>query len=389
MKQVIVMVPVYRTNLSATELVAWTQVRRVLGAHDLCVMAPASLLLVGPRWAGVRVERFDDACFRDRDSYSELMLSPSFYERFEEYEYLLVYQLDAFVFSDRLLEFCAMGYDYIGAPIHRHSANWIDIGCNVGNGGFSLRKISSTLRVLEHKEAIFRRKPKAWKQNMFLPCEDLFFAFCSTIPELDFHVPEFLPALDFAVGWDIGHAFDRMPAWMPFGCHGWNLSEYWFWKPIIESYGYVLPEPKGAQKIQRARCRAGRHILERLPRASTQHRKKVFEILAALLPDGHRRLALWGGGTYRRVITQLLRRSGRDVAVVFDRSATASSTAEGVALSRPDVRTIREQALFVLVTTTTYEEEICEELSSQELSEGRDYLRISELLYRVTRRGTR
>ena len=43
------------------------------------------------------------------------------YSRFEKYEYMLIYQLDAFVFSDRLMEFVEAGYDYIGAPLNnRH-----------------------------------------------------------------------------------------------------------------------------------------------------------------------------------------------------------------------------------------------------------------------------
>lgn len=384
MKQALVVVPVYRTALSETERIAWIQVRRVLGAYDICLLVPKSLRLEGDQWNNVRVERFDDAFFQSRSSYSNLMLSTECYERFVDYEYMLLYQLDAFVFSDRLMEFCAKGFDYIGAPVPSKSGNWIDVGCNIGNGGFSLRKIESTLCVLQQKEKIFSKMPKCWETNKFLLWEDLFFAFCSTLPDLDFHVPDFMTALDFSVGTDIGRAYRRMPDWLPFGCHAWNISDYWFWKPLVEFYGYQLPEPKGLQNIHRRRCRIGRHIIERLPRANAQHRKKVFEILEALLPEKDRPIALWGGGTYREIIIRLLRSSGRDAAVVFDRDASEQMTAEGVELSQPDFLAIRERQLFVLVTTTTYEDEICQALSAYGFVEQKDFVRVSELLYQAT-----
>ena len=109
------------------------------------------------------------------------MLDPYLYNQFSHYDYMLLYQLDAFAFSNRLLEFCKMGYDYIGAPVERYAKDWKAVGCNIGNGGFSLRKIASMIRILEQKEYIYARKPKEWKENRFLSCEDVFFAFCSTI----------------------------------------------------------------------------------------------------------------------------------------------------------------------------------------------------------------
>ena len=36
---------------------------------------------------------------------------------FLEYQYMLIYQLDAFVFEDKLDYFCELGYDYIGIPV--------------------------------------------------------------------------------------------------------------------------------------------------------------------------------------------------------------------------------------------------------------------------------
>ena len=53
-----------------------------------------------------------------------MLLTADFYRRFTDYEYILIHQLDVFLFEDKLLEFCDMGYDYIGAPYPKFDAIW-------------------------------------------------------------------------------------------------------------------------------------------------------------------------------------------------------------------------------------------------------------------------
>lgn len=92
------------------------------------------------------VRYFNEQYFDSVKSYNELMLSVDFYRSFREYQYMLIYQLDAFVFEDQLEYWCNKGYDYIGAP-------WIKANKKFhptcGNGGFSLRKIDSFIQLLE------------------------------------------------------------------------------------------------------------------------------------------------------------------------------------------------------------------------------------------------
>ena len=70
-----------------------------------------------------------------------------FYNGFRKYKFMLVHQLDAYVFKDDLLYWTKQGYDYIGAPWFEGMDN---AGTNasllpeIGNGGFSLRKIKIT-----------------------------------------------------------------------------------------------------------------------------------------------------------------------------------------------------------------------------------------------------
>ena len=63
---------------------------------------------------------------------------------------MLIYQTDAFVFRDELKDWCESGYDYIGAPWFEHFTDKEDVGnfIGVGNGGFSLRKIDTHIKVL-------------------------------------------------------------------------------------------------------------------------------------------------------------------------------------------------------------------------------------------------
>ena len=118
----------------------------------------------------MKEENFDDAFFTDIHAYNTLMLSPEFYERFTAYRYILIAQLDTYIFRDELQAWCARGYDYVGAPwivrdIYRHplmrlcsaikkryceatgKPNSQVTGNKVGNGGLSLRKVESHLRV--------------------------------------------------------------------------------------------------------------------------------------------------------------------------------------------------------------------------------------------------
>ena len=92
---------------------------------------------------------------------------------FLDSEYILIYQLDAFVFKDELKEWCQKGYDYIGAPWiatientiwlkyfnivarkfrSKNKNNREQIFFKVGNGGFSLRRTSSHYSIVKENE---------------------------------------------------------------------------------------------------------------------------------------------------------------------------------------------------------------------------------------------
>ncbi len=382
-KSAVVVIPVYKETLSVTERVSLTQAVRVLGDYDICFLAPVSLDISSfCMEKDIRVERFDDCYFASQNTYSEMMLLPELYERFQDYDYMLLYQLDAFVFSDRLAEFCAMGYDYIAAPNMNWGGHWHDIGCSVGVGGLSLRKIDSAIRVCRAREYVFQKKPAVWTKNEFLAWEDLFFAFCSKLPEMDYHVPDFHTALDFAVTCDLGHAYQKMPKWMPFGCHQWDKCDYWHWKPYIEQCGYGLPEPRGMQAVH-SRQRAGDfYVFHRVMREDNRRTVMVYKEVFERLLNG-RRFAFWGWGKNGKCMMEFCNSAGCQPVAVFDRNAVPGVECNRVPILSPDVTSIRRQQLFLLITTTKYEDEISEELTLQGLHERQDFMRMSDLQHRI------
>ena len=51
-------------------------------------------------------ESFEDEYFKGISGYNRLMMSEVFYRRFIGYEYILIYQLDAYIFKDELKKWC-------------------------------------------------------------------------------------------------------------------------------------------------------------------------------------------------------------------------------------------------------------------------------------------
>ena len=148
---VVIAIPIYKQGMAPFEEFSLRRCVSVLNRYPITFVAPNSLdagayLAAAP---GARVLRFGDDYFASTASYSQLMLSEHFYESVLDYEYVLIHQLDAFVFEDQMPTWCAAGYDYIGAPLPRFKFR-------VGNGGFSLRRPAACLEVLRsplHEDA--------------------------------------------------------------------------------------------------------------------------------------------------------------------------------------------------------------------------------------------
>ena len=115
-----VVIPIYKTTMTTYEKFSFQQCLKVLGNHPIVIIKPHNLSLdhLLFEYPNLQFLSFDARYFQNVLSYNRLMLQVSFYQEFINYKYILIYQLDAFVFQDQLKNWCQLNYDYIGAPWH-------------------------------------------------------------------------------------------------------------------------------------------------------------------------------------------------------------------------------------------------------------------------------
>ena len=237
----VVVIPVYKPEPSGAEALALRRCVDVLSAHRIVLVAPEDLPLGAYRREAGRElpsERFAADFFAGIAGYNRLMTDPAFYRRFAAFDYMLVFQLDAWVFTDELMSWCARGYDYVGAPwfekflSHEEGAGlW-----KCGNGGFSLRRIG---RFLAATESGLPRKlmdeRKLW--------EDGCFAYGLDGTEWEMAKPDPLEAAGFSVEHSPAYLCERRGGRLPFGCHAWEHCQFFsFWRRFIP---FAPERPRG------------------------------------------------------------------------------------------------------------------------------------------------
>lgn len=263
-----ILIPAYKTSLSESELISLHQCCQVFSSYPLQLVVPVDLDIseydTEFRLFNINylIQRFPNEYFIGIQGYNRLMLSRKFYERFQSYEYILIYQLDAYVFRDELSVWCSKGFDFIGAPlVEYYTDTEFSTHMRVGNGGFSLRKTSTFIHafdfnknILSAKEIINRyavfKKPLTRLVLLFLMILGYrnklnYFAENWKFNEDDFwsgfldgtNYPLSKPTADEALEF----SFERFPQdaydfihKLPFGCHAWEKYEFdKFWKTYI------------------------------------------------------------------------------------------------------------------------------------------------------------
>lgn len=267
---VAVITPVYRARFTPDEETSFRHLARHLGAYDKILVAPRTLDV---EREGFAIRRFDDAYFRSPQSYSALLLSERFYRAFADYEFILIYQLDALVFSDQLRDWCAKGYDYIGAPWFPCAYTPHIQTAKVGNGGLSLRRVESAIRVLRspalgreyyvdpaaYWQATYAGRPLA-ERLANLPrkylkrlhalnsprymlahalrfqsyIEDEFWANEASKYDPAFCVAPLEEGARFAAEAEPRRCVAMNGGELPFGCHAWDRIDRAFWEPHLE-----------------------------------------------------------------------------------------------------------------------------------------------------------
>lgn len=372
-KEAVVVIPAYKEELSATEKISVQQVYRILGAYDICFMAPEKLRpVLEKKW--LRGEYFPDASFESVAAYSRLLLDKEFYERFSDYDYMLLYQMDAFVFADRLHEFCQLGYDYIGAPVHR-MYGWPYNLSTVGNGGFSLRKISSCIKVLKRKNEIYSKLSQE-KIKILEDAEDRFFTYCGVHNGISFRLPPYNVALEFALEHQIRKKCLTMEIRdLPFGCHAWSKPYlYQYWRKYIEASGYNLIEAdfqwNEKSDLNYYKSFVSPYLVKRLSRPKSL---KICKNLKLYLPDFSGAI-LWGCGKIGERAQRFFGQIGWELSIILDKGAVeGEKTQNGVPIRKPSKRLVVDMRKAIVISTNKYRNEITEELMDFGLVHGKDF----------------
>lgn len=184
-RKICIIIPIYNEYPSESEKKSILRNTTVLQQYDVYAVHPAGMNI--NEYKMYRIYKyipFKKKYFRSNKSYSRLLLSGSFYDCFNEYDYMLIAQTDTYILNSNysLEYFINMSYDYYGAPwpcgpfatpygIREHIKSIFVHNSKqllVGNGGFSLRKISSTKRLVK-RHALYIKI--FWRLN-----EDLFFS---------------------------------------------------------------------------------------------------------------------------------------------------------------------------------------------------------------------
>ena len=259
---VAIVVPVYKKfkYLDESELKLIDQIKSVFTNRDIFIILPESLEADWKEECGFKTIIFNDSYFKDKLSYSKLLCRKEFYESFSDFSYIQIIQTDCWVFEDKLDYFSELGLDYIGAPWMLGGFD----GCpeeklwKTGNGGFSLRKVSTFISILEQIESnqkgkmpVFKIVPKSTKaiiKNLGIrnnlkhyikeaPGEDIFW--CTYVPKIfnpsEFKIADTVTAAHYAFEVLPRFLFERVTnGRLPMGCHNWLNNNLSFWKDHIK-----------------------------------------------------------------------------------------------------------------------------------------------------------
>lgn len=385
--KLIIVVPIYHEDFSFIEQISWRQLSKVLGDYPISIVVPQNLGMVFSGAGQYRIEVFPNEYFKSPQTYSRLLLSPSFYERFIDYEYMLIYQLDAFVFSDRLEYFCSLGYDYIGAPLPRWSNYWYSMKTRpgmayipflgrVGNGGLSLRRIKSMLQILQQKERILSTHPLA---QLFREQEDMFFTYCGTLKD-GLNMPDINLARKFSVEMDVGHCYRNLEDQLPFGCHAWYKMAFPVWKKVIEREGYSFHhELMHTNQRMFRKSVLKRYLLERISRASNAEKarrvaKKIFS---------QKDYAVWGNGLDGKLLLMFLCTANVHVSCIFDNAAEPDASYCGIPVRTPEDKSLQRYKGRLLIGTASGEGSISKELLQEYSFRANEFIKFTVLLDRI------
>ena len=272
-KLVAVVVPMTnRSELLPDEEISLRHLRQFLGNYDKFLVAPAGMNIMID---GIDTKKFPARFFGSAAAHNRLLGSPEFYNQFLDYEYIFFYHLDSLAFSDQLAAWCGAGWDYIGPPFMNCEATpWVKEP-RVGNGGFTLLRVESALKVIHNRHrqqplsfwldlftrhgsqlqpaircmekiyscfpgsSILRRVLDEWRwseqPNNNSRNNDMFWSDHARRYLPQFKVATFEEGLRFAFEAAPRKCLEINGGRMPFGCHAWGRYDREFWSAHLLS----------------------------------------------------------------------------------------------------------------------------------------------------------
>jgi hypothetical protein len=265
MNKAAVIIPAYLESLNQFEIASLIQCNSILNRYPKILICERDLNIdiYKKHVPEITFEFFNKEYFKTVDGYNRLLLSNEFYGRFKDFEYILIYQLDAWVFRDELDYWCQKGYDYIGSPWFENYGSYEngDKLWTIGNGGFSLRRVHSFLERFYYKKPLFKisglkvihpeKKTLIGKLfrifNIYLirfgmkntinrytqnfKCgEDTFWSVILLKSKKPLRIPECEEAIYFSFERSPGYLYELTGNRLPFGCHAWgkhNFNKFW------------------------------------------------------------------------------------------------------------------------------------------------------------------
>lgn len=252
MKSCVVAFPLYQTP-NALELAFLENGMRLTEGYKQVIVAPEGLAINSSfgQLEKLEVKRFAKHYFQGISGYNQLLLSTNFYHTFKQFDYLLIHQADVFLFKNELAAWCEKDYDYIGAPWFRPDKlnlkgtakllNEVKLFFKknkvfasrhnrTGNGGFTLRKVETAVKVLATVDPSLLRRYTHQQGDAFN--EDIFWSLVA--PTLtDFKIPDWPEAMQFAVEFNPAIAYQYLNHQLPFGCHAPLKHDPQFWAQFI------------------------------------------------------------------------------------------------------------------------------------------------------------
>lgn len=141
-KDVCVVILTHLDKLSGDDEKSFLRALKIFTKRDIKLVLPNS---VNKSYYEQFKEDVEIVCVNDEwmssyKNYNRMCCNKDFYNLFSDYDYILIYQTDCWVFEDKLDEFISLGYNWYGAA-------WPHEGNKVGNGGFCLRKVQKMIDI--------------------------------------------------------------------------------------------------------------------------------------------------------------------------------------------------------------------------------------------------